>query len=469
MKRSLRVLAPFVFIGGLAALGMLVGMLAVLLVRAQMVSVTGVVAGDARQTLTRAPTVGDLLDELEMVIGPYDQVIPGPDTPVTSDLVVRVEKARPVTLTVDGETSVFWTPLTNPAEILQNAGVDVTNNDRILVDGTRTEADELVVWPVPASHITVRRAVELHVIDGDQRQTVITTGETVGDALFDAGVTLYLADTVTPDLTTPLEDGMEVTVHRSRPVTIIADGETIETRTQGSLVGDALADAGVALVGLDYAIPSEDAELRPGMHIRVIRVQEETVTEETPLPFETVYQADPERELDQRAVIQEGREGRQETIVRVRYENGIEVERSSEETVVIEPPVNRVIAYGTKVVLRTIDTPEGPREYWRVLRLYATSYHPAALGGDDVTATGRRLEKGIVAVDRRIIPLGTQVFVPGYGIGLAADTAPPRNRGLWIDLGYSDHDYRHWARWVDVYVLTPVPPNIEYLLPQAPR
>lgn len=464
----MRALAPFLFIVGLAALGTLVGLLAVLLVRAQMVSVTVVMAGDARQTLTRAATVGDLLDELDMVVGPYDSIVPASETAVTPDLVVRIEKARAVTLTVDGKTSVFWTPLANPGDILRSAGLEVSDGDRILVDGTRTEADELAVWPVPAAHVTLRRAVNLHIIDTDERLTVSTTGDTVGDALFDAGVTLYLADTVTPDLTAPLQDGMEVTIHRSRPVTIIADGKTIETRTQGGKVVDALTDAGVALMGLDYSMPGEDAALQPGMHIRVIRVREETITEESPLPYETVFQADPERELDQRAVIQAGREGRQETLVRVRYENGIEVERSSEETVVVEPPANHVIAYGTKVVVRSIDTPEGPREYWRVLRLYATSYHPAALGGDDVTATGRTLEKGIVAVDRRVIPFGTTVYVAGYGVGLAADTAPPRNRGLWIDLGYSDHDFRHWARWTEVYLLTPVPPNIDYLLPQAP-
>jgi 3D (Asp-Asp-Asp) domain-containing protein len=126
--------------------------------------------------------------------------------------------------------------------------------------------------------------------------------------------------------------------------------------------------------------------------------------------------------------------------------------------------VNHIIGYGTNIVLRTIDTPEGPRQYWRRLRMYATSYHPAALGGDNVTATGRILTKGIVASDPRVIAYGNTLYIPGYGEGVMADTGSARS-GLWIDLGYDDANWVSWSRWVDVYLLAPVPDNIRYLLP----
>ncbi|MCA9912733.1 MAG: hypothetical protein KC496_05275, partial [Anaerolineae bacterium] len=115
--------------------------------------------------------------------------------------------------------------------------------------------------------------------------------------------------------------------------------------------------------------------------------------------------------------------------------------------------------------LRTVDTPEGPREYWRVLRMYATSYHPEALGGDDVTAIGERLRKGIVAANPNIIPYRANLFIPGYGLGVMADTGGARSTPYWVDLGYSDEDYVGWHQYVDVYLLTPVPQNIDYLLP----
>ena len=63
--------------------------------------------------------------------------------------------------------------------------------------------------------------------------------------------------------------------------------------------------------------------------------------------------------------------------------------------------------------------------------LTATAYYAFGSGGNDIngngiTATGLRARKGIVAVDPRIIPLGTKLFIPGYGEALAADT------GGWI-------------------------------------
>jgi 3D (Asp-Asp-Asp) domain-containing protein len=103
------------------------------------------------------------------------------------------------------------------------------------------------------------------------------------------------------------------------------------------------------------------------------------------------------------------------------------------------------------------------------MKMYATSYHPAALGGDNVTATGEILTKGVVAVDPRIIKLRSQLFVPGYGVGSAFDTGG----GIIsrrIDLGFDDSNYESMSKWVDVYLLWPPPPDyqITWVLPNYP-
>jgi 3D (Asp-Asp-Asp) domain-containing protein len=107
--------------------------------------------------------------------------------------------------------------------------------------------------------------------------------------------------------------------------------------------------------------------------------------------------------------------------------------------------------------------------YWRKLKMYATSYHPAALGGDNVTATGEILTKGVVAVDPRIIRLRSQLYVPGYGVGSAFDTGG----GIIsrrIDLGFDDSNYESMSKWVDVYQLWPPPADyqITWVLPNYP-
>ncbi len=454
-----------VAIGGAVTFGLLVMLIAVVISGTRTTPVVVIVSGDANALRTRADTVGELLTNLGIILEEGDTLDPAATTAISPDLVIRIEKARSVTLTVDGAMRIFRTPLTNPADILASAGLTVGATDRLLVDGTQTNVGDLSVWPVPATHITLRRALPIRIDDDGEQQKINTTGETVGEALFDAGVTLYLADDVSPDLSTPLTANLLVTVRRSTPVTIDIDGETLETRTQGKTVADALADAGVALQGLDFSRPAENALLKDGLRIQIIRVREEIETEQSALPFQTVYQADAALPLDQIGVTQAGHDGVAETRIRVRYENGVEAGRETEDTTVTQPPVDKVISYGTKVVVRSVDTPDGPRDYWRVIRMYATSYHPAALGGDSTTATGHTLARGIVAANVGVLPYGTSIYVSGYGVGVIEDTGGPRQSALWVDLGYSDDDYRSWHQYVDVYLLTPVPATIDYRLP----
>ena len=52
------------------------------------------------------------------------------------------------------------------------------------------------------------------------------------------------------------------------------------------------------------------------------------------------------------------------------------------------PPTPRIIGYGTKIVIRTVDTPNGPVEYWRAYTMYATSYAAKYLSGSSRTASG---------------------------------------------------------------------------------
>jgi 3D (Asp-Asp-Asp) domain-containing protein len=287
-----------------------------------------------------------------------------------------------------------------------------------------------------------------------------------------------------------------VYLERSTPVTIQVDGRTIRTRTHREHAEDVLADLGIVLTGQDYvrasvtpgsagggsdepagadeaaaAAPSETM-LGAGATIEVVRVTERFLIAQVPIPFESEWHPDPDLEIDHQRLIQEGSPGVREMRIRVRYENSHEVSRTVENEYVAVPPTTNIRGYGTKIVVRTVSTPSGPREYWRTMEMLATSYSASTAGVSKSnphygrTATGLKMRDGIVAVDPRVIDLGSEVYVPGYGVGLAADTGGAI-KGKRIDLGYSDENLQLWYRWVDVYLLTPVPPagQIDYTLP----
>jgi 3D (Asp-Asp-Asp) domain-containing protein len=141
---------------------------------------------------------------------------------------------------------------------------------------------------------------------------------------------------------------------------------------------------------------------------------------------------------------------------------------------VSQPPADEIIGYGTNIVERTIDTPDGPLTYWRVVRMRVTAYTAADAGRSPdhpsygITASGRRAGYGIVAIDPNVVPFRSQVYVPGYGVAFAGDTGGAV-KGRWIDLGYDDGQIQTWNGYVDVYYLTPVPEpdRINYLIPSA--
>jgi 3D (Asp-Asp-Asp) domain-containing protein len=155
--------------------------------------------------------------------------------------------------------------------------------------------------------------------------------------------------------------------------------------------------------------------------------------------------------------------------VRVRYEDGREISRQTESETVVRPPKDRVMGYGTKVVVRTTTVDGVKIEYWRAVNLYATSYSPCRSGADRCytgTASGLPVKKGVVAVIRSWFNMmsGQQVYIPGYGSAVIADIGGGISGKPWIDLGWSDDDYQPMTGWVTVYFLTPVPPSILYNL-----
>ncbi|MFZ4827098.1 MAG: ubiquitin-like domain-containing protein [Phototrophicaceae bacterium] len=433
------------------------------LLRTQTVTVR--IDGDLREVTTRADTVQAVLDELQINLAEGDRVSLPLYSVIGEGQSIDIDLARNVIVTFGSETLVIRTPLTLPLPILNSLGIFPQSDDYIRIDNTVTDLANLANWSVPVHEVVVRKAVNVQVLDGQESRSVRTTAPSVGDLLFELGIPLYASDMLTPQSDSPLSDGLTITILRSKVVNIRADGTTFTLRTHAPTVGDALADAHLTLLGLDYVFPTQQTPLQSDATIEVIRVRETILSENAIVPYERLSEPNETLELDQVQVLQEGRNGQLRKDIRVRYENEQEVARQDLGESLVQMPQTERVAYGTGIVLRAVDTPEGQFQYWRKVRLYATSYHPAALGGDNITATGRVLTKGVVGADPTLLPYGSQIYVPGYGVGLVADTGPSRGSSLWVDLGYDDANWVSWSRWTDVYLLLPIPNNIPFVLP----
>ena len=229
-------------------------------------------------------------------------------------------------------------------------------------------------------------------------------------------------------------------------------------------------------MGQDFSRPQANQALAADVPIEVVRVHETIEIEQEFIPFESEWIPDAEMEIDQQEKRQEGVTGVIKSRTRVRYENGQEVWRALEDEWLDQEPSTQVIAYGANIVIRTLNTPTGPLEYWRKISMLTTPYNAATSGKSadhpqyGLTRTGLRVGYGMAAVDPKVIPLMTKIYVPDYGVALAADTGG-LIVGKHIDLAYNDNQpMPDLYGWRDVYILTPVPPadKIRYVLPQWP-
>ncbi len=100
-----------------------------------------------------------------------------------------------------------------------------------------------------------------------------------------------------------------------------------------------------------------------------------------------------------------------------------------------------------------VKTPGGFLPYSNKMKVFSTSYDKNCSGCSGTTATGLATGYGVVAVDPKVIPLGTRLYIPGYGEAVAGDTGGSI-KGAKIDLGFDDVKNGWWsARFVEIYVL----------------
>ena len=369
---------------------------------------------------------------------------------------------------LDGDNTLLVNrTVDSPAALLISAGIPFTPEDMLLVNGLPVAHDSLL--EDDATTIQVRYAFPIKFINDGEEIELNSSASTVGQAIAQMGLSLHEGDYLNPPAATPILGPMTIEYRPATEVVITSGGNSKTRYTSAGTVGEALSEAGISLQGLDYSIPAESEKLPVDGMIRVVRVNESIALVQKSIPFTTEVQLTADLELDQQELLQVGEPGLAVTRTRIRYEDGQEVNQETDAEALVRPAKDRIVGAGTKIVIRTVDTPEGPLEFYRAVQVYATSYSPCRLGVPWCgygTAGGMKAQKGVIGVIRswwRYMN-GDPVYVPGYGRAIISDIGAGIDGRYWIDLAYGDDDYVPWHSWVTLYFLTPVPPTIMYIL-----
>lgn len=376
--------------------------------------------------------------------------------------------AGTITILDDGNIITVNSNERVPLVILTNAGIVPGVNDRVIVNGI-PHALEDAITVEGVVQVQFRRAVILTLVTPQGEQEIQTSALTVGEALSEAEFELRPNDVVNPPPESSIAASTTVTFTPARDFLVNIGDEVIHIRSAAGTVGEALAEAGIPVIGLDVSRPAENDALPADGQIQITRVTESISVALESIPFPTETRDSPDIPFGQDEIIQPGVEGVAMIRTRIRYENGTEVSREVEDETVLSDPQTRIVANGSKIVLSPLGD-GSPHEYWHVTEMYASWYSPCNVGTGGCsygTASGAPAGFGIVAVDYSIYSqmAGMRLYIPGYGFATIGDTGGgpiietafgvPRTK--WIDLGYDDDNIGGLSGWVTVYFLAPAP------------
>lgn len=274
------------------------------------------------------------------------------------------------------------------------------------------------------------------------------------------GIRFSPEDAVEPSLGTPLANGMHVSYRRAVPITLRMHGNPQTVTTSALTVGALLAQRNVTLNTGDYVLPREDREIKAGDTVRVVHVsrwvdRKREIAKPTiehrlslnlpPLASKTIAHGSP-------AV-------REKLVQYTRYDDQRHIDAKVIASHVIHPGKPKIVLSGIVAYDRYARLAQrGAKEVVRLANeafdMLATAYDPHCYGCSGTTAIGLPAGFGIVAVDPRIIPLGTRLYIEGYGPALAGDTGGAI-KGYRIDLGFNTYTsaMQFGERSVRVFVL----------------
>ncbi|WP_163655565.1 G5 and 3D domain-containing protein [Listeria sp. PSOL-1] len=322
--------------------------------------ITIVNAGAKMESRTHAATVGEALKESDIKVREHDQVSPVKSTPIKDGMKINYIPANSVTIMDTGKKMQIWSTKKTVKEVLKDKNIKLSPHDVLNVGLSDKVKNGL--------QIDITRAIQLSLENGNKKENVWTTKKTVGDLLSEKKIHLTKDDRISP---------------------------------------------------------TKNVRLTKNMNVQVIYVDKKTETKTETVAFDTIYRNDANLEKGNEKVISKGEAGKRKVTYEKVIENGKQVKNNRISDELMTKPKNKIVARGTKTTQTNYSvqpvSSEASVNGERSFVVEATAY-----SGGGITATGINLSANpgakVISVDPRVIPLGSRVFVEGYGEAIAGDT-----------------------------------------------
>ncbi|MDF2788312.1 MAG: hypothetical protein K0S80_1410, partial [Neobacillus sp.] len=319
-----------------------------------------------------------------------------------------------VALTLNGQQKVVKTHANTVKEVFTQLEIPLNSKDYLSPSGNaKVKDNQNIVW---------KQAKQVQIVQDNEKKTIWTTAGTVAELLKEQQIVLNEQDEIFPKPQEKIKSKMDIRIKLALHLTLVDGGNEQQVWSTSATVADFLTQQGIKLNEFDRVEPSLSETLQKDGVINVIRVEKVTDVVEEPIQFAVITKKDEGLEKGKQVTVTEGKQGIVSKEYEVILENGKEVSRKIIGEQKIREKLDKVVAVGTKELdIQVSRGAETGTEFY----VNTTAYTAYCNGCSGRTATGFDLRANpgakVIAVDPRVIPLGTKVYVEGYGYAVAAD------------------------------------------------
>lgn len=275
--------------------------------------------------------------------------------------------------------------------------------------------------------------------DGNSFVAVRTEARDVKSFLIEQGIALGGEDKLSVSLDQATSDNLSITIKRAFPVTITTKEGKVTVELAEGTVKDALAKAEITIWQDDLVKPAMSTQLTSGMNITYQQVSYKYEEKTETVAYKTVKINNSTMLKGTTKVTQSGVNGAKTVKYKLVYVDGKLTGKEVINTIITKSAVNEIVAVGTKVkTTTTTSTTTTTTATGSNITISATA-QAAGVTSSMVkktisaettaythtgyrTATGTWPKVGTVAVDPKLIPYGTKMYIEGYGFATAEDT-----------------------------------------------
>ena len=290
---------------------------------------------------------------------------------------------------------------------------------------------------------------QISILADGKTVTVETRTNSVTSVLQLAGIALEKNDGYFLVNKKRMEEGTIIEVVRAMPVKVWKDGMMTEYKIGRGTVKDVLQ-----ALNIEYrdrmVYPSLETRQVAGMEISILEKNTLVKEEERIIPYSVEKRPDSHLPIGKEQIITPGVNGEEIVKIATEERDGKLFKREIGK-ITNKTAQSEIVAVGTG---RVIETSRGTVRFSNKKVMEATAYTIHEGSGTGLTSIGLVPKHGIIAVDPRVIPYGTKVYIPGYGFAVAGDTGGAIV-GDRIDLfmdSYQDA-VRFGRRDVEMYIL----------------